>query len=332
MALRRPLKKPNLSHSSLLLETPLHELLKIQDYIVQVKHKKEKSKKISSRIPNEDYSSKKTLIKSNSNDEKSFKSILDHEFPDLEEVVLNLQKKGDFTAFKGSNLHCVLYECGRKFSLKTVLLIAIQSIEQLEQFHKKGLLHKDIQPENFVVEFDSANKSKVSLIKSIYSTPFVTKTGHHIHFHQEAINLGDPCFMSIYGHLNIQPSRRDDLISLGFMLVYLYFGKLPWSDFDGYYEEGVQAIYDIKLKKSNKELCKGLPKEFVDYFDYVGEIDFATKPDYEFLVGLFRGALIREGFKEDGNYDWMTEKDEKEIDFSLIRKTLFPFHNYKKEI
>ena len=62
----------------------------------------------------------------------------------------------------GHNLAFLLEQCGGKFSLKTVCILAEQMIDRLKYVHKNDLLHRDIKPENFVMG-KGLRSSKVSL-------------------------------------------------------------------------------------------------------------------------------------------------------------------------
>ncbi|CAI6371661.1 unnamed protein product [Macrosiphum euphorbiae] len=103
-----------------------------------------------------------------------------------------------------------------------------------------------------------------------------------------------------------EQSRRDDLESLGYVLLYLVNGTLPWMK---YFEEDyvhVKKCGDLKKKITTKTLCADLPEEFAKYFDYVKKLEFFETPDYDELIDLFQTVCKREKFPDDNLFDWST--------------------------
>ena len=115
-------------------------------------------------------------------------------------------------------------------------------------------------------------------------------------------------YLSVFGHLGIQASRRDDLISLGYVLIHLLKGSLPWVNLPGNLHEKIKNMFIMKSKINYEKFCEGLPKEFIDYFKYVSALPFFQKPQYEYLERLFNKMLDDLKEKEDGIFDWMSEK------------------------
>lgn len=127
--------------------------------------------------------------------------------------------------------------------------------------------------------------------------------------YRECKNLtGTPRYASIADHLGIEQSRRDDLESLGYVLIYFLQGRLPW--------QGVKAenkkdkymrIFETKQSVSVQELCSGLPLEFQDYLVYCRGLRYAEDPDYDYLRGLFRSVMTEYNLVNDGVFDWMED-------------------------
>ena len=116
---------------------------------------------------------------------------------------------------------------------------------------------------------------------------------------------GTMYYLSHFGHMGIQASRRDDLISLGYVLVYLFKGQLPWVNLAGDLHEKVKKMFQMKSAMRFDILCNGLPEEFQDYMQYVSTLAFNQKPKYDYLKELFGKMLEKEGMKEDGGFDWI---------------------------
>lgn len=100
-------------------------------------------------------------------------------------------------------------------------------------------------------------------------------------------------------------SRRDDMESLGYLMVYLLCGSLPWKKIKATTKERkLELIQEMKEKISTSDLCDGLPKEFATYFDHVRSLQFGDKPRYTYLRRIFNNLFSRKGFKWDYVYDW----------------------------
>jgi casein kinase I homolog HRR25 len=132
------------------------------------------------------------------------------------------------------------------------------------------------------------------------------KTHRHIPYCQDKSLIGTARFASINTHLCIEQSRRDDLESLGYLLVYFRNGGLPWQGIKApTKKQHHQQILEQKLMTSTAELCRDLPTEFAEFLDYVRALRFDQKPDYTYLRKLFRAVFVREGFKPDYEFDWV---------------------------
>ncbi|KAG0485068.1 hypothetical protein HPP92_009147 [Vanilla planifolia] len=106
-------------------------------------------------------------------------------------------------------------------------------------------------------------------------------------------------------HLGIEQSRRDDLESLGYVLMYFLRGSLPWQGLKaGTKKQKYEKISERKVSTSIEVLCRGYPPEFASYFHYCRSLRFDDKPDYAYLKRIFRDLFIREGFQFDYMFDW----------------------------
>lgn len=108
----------------------------------------------------------------------------------------------------------------------------------------------------------------------------------------------------VANYLEVQ-SRRDDMESLGCLMVYLLRRSLPWQKIKTTTKERkLELIQEMKEKISTSDLCDGLPKEFIAYFDHVRSLQFGDKPRYSYLRRIFNNFFSREGFKWDQVFDW----------------------------
>lgn len=191
------------------------------------------------------------------------------------------------------------------FSLKTVLMLADQMLERMRFLHKKGYLHRDIKPENFLMGLYAAQDT-VHLIDLGLAKKWKLPNGSHIKYLSGNKIIGTARYASINSHLGNQLSRRDDMESLGYLLVYLAKGKLPWQNLRSQNkEEKYQQILEKKELTSIDKLCSGLPKEFIQYFKHVKSLRFDEEPCYDFLKGLFLTAFSERRYSFDFHWDWV---------------------------
>jgi len=211
----------------------------------------------------------------------------------------------------GPNLEDLLTYCNRSFSLKTVLMIADQMIRRLEYVHTKGIIHRDMKPDNMLVGVKKTS-GIIYLIDFGLAKYYCDSDRKHIPYRENKSLTGTARYASVYTHLGIEQSRRDDLESLGYILVYLFKGWLPWQGIQAATKkQRYQEISDKKLSTPLEVLCKNLPIEFTNFLKYARSLRFFDKPDYSYLRKMFRDLFIREGFEFDCVYDWCVISDEK---------------------
>jgi casein kinase 1 len=207
----------------------------------------------------------------------------------------------------GKSLEDLFVYCNRKFSLKTVLLLADQLISRIEFMHTKNLIHRDIKPDNFLMGL-GPNASQVYMIDFGLAKRFRDpRTREHIPYRENKSLTGTARYASINAHEGAEQSRRDDLESLGYVLMYFNRGTLPWQ---GLKTQDKRLLYkrirDKKLSTPVDQLCKGFPAEFASYLNYTRALRFDDRPDYAYLRQLFQQLFVNMGYQNDGVYDWNT--------------------------
>lgn len=205
----------------------------------------------------------------------------------------------------GPSLEDLFNFCSRKFSLKTVLMLADQMINRIEFVHSKSFLHRDIKPDNFLMGL-GRRANQVYIIDFGLAKKYRDTTTHqHIPYRENKNLTGTARYASVNTHLGIEQSRRDDLESLGYVLMYFLRGSLPWQGLKaGNKKQKYEKISEKKVSTSIEALCRGYPTEFASYFHYCRSLRFDDKPDYAYLKRIFRDLFIREGFQFDYVFDW----------------------------
>ncbi|KAG4948018.1 hypothetical protein JHK82_041193 [Glycine max] len=199
----------------------------------------------------------------------------------------------------GPSLEDLFNFCTRKLSLKTVLMLADQMINRVEFIHSKSFLHRDIKPDNFLMGLGRRANQVYAIDFGLAKKYRDTSTHQHIPYRENKNLTGTARYASMNTHLGIEQSRRDDLESLGFVLI------LPWQGLKaGTKKQKYEKISEKKVSTSIESLCRGYPSEFASYFHYCRSLRFDDKPDYAYLKRLFRDLFIREGFQFDYVFDW----------------------------
>ena len=217
-----------------------------------------------------------------------------------------------------------LFENQKKINEKDIYMIFIQLIERLEYIHSKYIIHRDLKPENIM--FDLEAKKFIYLIDFGLAKKYRSgKTKKHIKYNVCGYLYGSYRYCSLNTMSGIEQSRRDDLESAGYVMIYLskkFF--LPWiatkikSAKEKYY-------YIIKLKKetSIEKLCENLPKAFCDYMKYVRKLKFEEDPNYNYLKGLFLDLLTSLEMKNDLRFSWISKKEKELTEINLKKESNF---------
>eukprot|EP00603_Paraphysomonas_imperforata_P005885 CAMPEP_0114430020 /NCGR_PEP_ID=MMETSP0103-20121206/9810_1 /TAXON_ID=37642 ORGANISM="Paraphysomonas imperforata, Strain PA2" /NCGR_SAMPLE_ID=MMETSP0103 /ASSEMBLY_ACC=CAM_ASM_000201 /LENGTH=388 /DNA_ID=CAMNT_0001599423 /DNA_START=251 /DNA_END=1418 /DNA_ORIENTATION=+ len=211
----------------------------------------------------------------------------------------------------GRSLEDLFNDCGRLFHLKTVLTLADQLLCRLDTVHTKCYIHRDIKPDNFLMGRGGRRTMCYVIdfgLSKLYRDP---RNHRHIPYREGKNLTGTARYASINTHMGIEQSRRDDLESLGYVLMYFLRGSLPWQGLKANTKkQKYERILEKKAEIPTEVLCKGFPAEFRSYFDHVRSLHFDDRPDYDYLKRMFRELFFRKGFRYDNFYDWdLSERD-----------------------
>lgn len=205
----------------------------------------------------------------------------------------------------GPSLEDLFNFCSRKFTLKTVLLLADQMLSRIEFIHKQNYIHRDIKPDNFLMGLGKQGNLVYLIDFGLAKQYYDPITKRHIQFKENKSLTGTARYASVNTHQGIEQSRRDDLESLGYVLMYFNRGALPWQGLKAVNKrQKYEKIREKKLATSVEELCQGYPPEFATFINICRSYKFEESPDYKALNGLLKGLFTRSGFVYDYVFDW----------------------------
>jgi serine/threonine protein kinase len=164
-----------------------------------------------------------------------------------------------------------------RLEMEVVLLLGKQMIQRLQVLHNYFLLHRDIKPQNFML---NVTTNKLYLIDFGFSKRY-NYDGNHIEQSKISKIIGTPNFVSINVHKGIEPSRRDDIESCIYIMIYMLFGKLSWGK-----ETDLKnmCLKKEQLTKLNKPL---IPEFLKQLLIYVRTLEFDECPDYDEIIKVF---------------------------------------------
>ena len=209
----------------------------------------------------------------------------------------------------GENQLKNLQTCGNKLSYKTTLMLADQALQIMEHIHTKGIVHRDINPENFLMGYE-ANYHLLHLIDFGLAKRYIDpKTGEHIPSKTGKSLLGKPQFASLNSHAGCEMSRRDDLESLSYMLLFQLKGCLPWTQENESSKSRYELIAKIHETKSafnfsSDKAPADVPKEFFNFVQIARDLKFDEQPPYLKIRRMFKELFVRSSYEFDYVYDW----------------------------
>ena len=195
------------------------------------------------------------------------------------------------------------------FSLKTICMLGDQILNILEYIHDHHIVHRDIKPDNFCM---GLNNSKIVYLVDFGLAKKYRSSSTLMHY--PLINkkklTGTPRYASINALKGLEQSRRDDMESLSYVLIFLSKGELPWQHINAKSkEERNEKILEKKIAISSARLCSGLPHEFVKFLDHTKNLEYTQKPDYEFLRNLLKCVIKDNNIIPNYIFDWTTKEE-----------------------
>ncbi|GJV26430.1 casein kinase 1-like protein HD16 [Tanacetum coccineum] len=205
-------------------------------------------------------------------------------------------RQGDFYILVmdmlGPSLWDVWNSLGQSMSPSMVACIAVESISILEKLHSKGFVHGDVKPENFLLgQPGSPDEKKLYLIDLGLASKWKDSTSsQHVEYDQRPdIFRGTIRYASVHAHLGRTGSRRDDLESLAYTLIFLIKGRLPWQGYQG--DNKSFLVCKKKMATSPELMCCFCPAPFKHFLEAVTNLKFDEEPNYSKLISLFESLI-----------------------------------------
>ena len=233
------------------------------------------------------------LLKIDNNSKKSINNII----PKLIKFGFEYEYNFIITSSHKISLEQLFISHKKTFSIKKACEMVLNTLTSLELLHNNNIIHRDINPKVLSLESDG----KIKFIHLGFWKYFQNKN-KHIGFKMHKKMIGkNIIFGSIYNLIGFELSRRDDLQSLGYMLIYFIKGELPWSDINiKNTEEKIKIILEMKKSIKNDELTQGLPEEIKIFMDYISKMKFEEEPNYSYLKKLILDVINKKD--SDKNY------------------------------
>ncbi|XP_004491691.1 casein kinase 1-like protein HD16 [Cicer arietinum] len=192
----------------------------------------------------------------------------------------------------GPSLWDVWNSSGQAMSAEMVACIAVESLSILDKMHSRGYVHGDVKPENFLLgQPGTAQEKKLFLVDLGLATKWRdTSNGLHVEYDQRPdMFRGTVRYASVHAHLGRTASRRDDLESLAYTLIFLHKGRLPWQGYQG--DNKSYLVCKKKMGTSPEMLCCFCPAPFRHFLEFVVNMKFDEEPNYSKLISLFDSML-----------------------------------------
>ncbi len=228
-------------------------------------------------------------------------------FPTCYQVIYLKQELVMVTDLLGPNIQDIMDNIeGKKFTMKSTLILTEQMLKRLRDLHEKGIIHRDMKPENFVIG-KGKNEKLIYMIDFGLSRHYlIEKTQQHIPMKSDRAIVGTLRYISMNCHEDLEVSRRDDLESLAYMMIHFVIGELPWMGIKAKsLGEKYKRVYEKKQETVPDDICKILPDEMKSFLQHILNLEFEEKPNYDYLEGLIKSLKSKYGFKNDDNFEWL---------------------------
>lgn len=199
--------------------------------------------------------------------------------------------------------------CGGKFSKLTVYKIGAELLYCLKVLHKSGYIYHDLKCDNISIlnKPISVNNNFIHLVLIDYgsSSKYVSDDGSHLSENASSKRRGNVYCSSINSLCGKAVSRRDDVLSLIYLLCDLYFGSLPWETIKKSKNTN-KTIIKLKTNFFNKIISDKQIAELMYIFKAASKLSFYEEPDYDGYISLLNNTINQEtkNNPSDVLFDW----------------------------
>lgn len=219
----------------------------------------------------------------------------------------------------GPSLEVLFKRCNRSLSLKSVLQVSLQMIDRIHWMHQKCFLHRDIKPDNFCMGTGD-NEGILYIVDFGLSKKYLDiKSKLHLLYRESKSLTGTARFASLHSHQGLELSRRDDLESSAYVIIYLLKGFLPWQGMKAASKiEKYNKIAEAKAKFASASCAPDIPTEIFEMLSYIRSLRFEQQPDYSYIIGLLGSLTRKHKIVFNPYYDWsLSGVSPKQLTFSV---------------
>ena len=189
----------------------------------------------------------------------------------------------------GPNLKSLYKICNKIFDYYTILNIAYDLIKNIKVFHELGYIHRDLKPDNLVYSNlsyeNNDKKDEIGIIDFSNSKINIGQDGYTKYSNKMVKCQGNKCFSSSNALKDKDVRKKDDIISIFYILIYFFCQTLPWNikKLNGEHLSKSE-ILEIRNNISIKQICKNFPKDFVNLTEFVFDMPESENPNYSFIL------------------------------------------------